>query len=225
MTSGRPSRISEGRSAASRRGPTASRRRSAAGATSSRHSPPTRACSWPRGSAVADSTLDGRRWTSEPACETWFRREGESVLARERALGRLGGGLARVGGAAVGAAGSGFGRLGSTLARMGKTLGSLALRFAPLAMGALKALGVAVAGLSLPGHGNDSRRGCRRVPGLAALGARQEVLRRPLAGGVVCVLERLGETFVDRLVRRRQAHPGHPGAGPGGPRTARLGRP
>ena len=45
---------------------------------------------------------------------------------------------------------TGVGKAGGGLASLGRTLGSLALRFAPLALGALKAVGAAVAGLSLP---------------------------------------------------------------------------
>ncbi len=48
-----------------------------------------------------------------------------------------------------GAATTGAGKLGGETASPGKTLGSLALRFAPLAMGALKTLGAAAAGLAL----------------------------------------------------------------------------
>ena len=56
---------------------------------------------------------------------------------------RMTGGAGKLGGRAFAAARSG-------IAGSGKTLGSLALRFAPLALGALKAVGAAVAGLSLP---------------------------------------------------------------------------
>lgn len=55
-----------------------------------------------------------------------------------------------LGSAALGAGKSGMGRAFGGLARFGRTLGSLALRFAPLLMGALKALGAVFAGLSLP---------------------------------------------------------------------------
>lgn len=56
---------------------------------------------------------------------------------------RMAGSAGQLGGKAFAAAKAG-------IAGFGKTLGSLALRFAPLALGALKAVGAAVAGLSLP---------------------------------------------------------------------------
>ena len=63
---------------------------------------------------------------------------------------RLAGRAIHLSKSAFGAAKTGAGKLGKGLARFGKTLGSLALRFAPLLMGALKALGAVFAGLSLP---------------------------------------------------------------------------
>ena len=63
---------------------------------------------------------------------------------------RMGGTVARLGGALFGGAKTGAVKAVGGLAGFGRTLGSLALRFAPLALGALKAVGVAIAGLSLP---------------------------------------------------------------------------
>ncbi len=56
----------------------------------------------------------------------------------------------KLAGTVFGALKTGGGKALGGLAGFGRTLGSLALRFAPLAIGALKAVGVAIAGLSLP---------------------------------------------------------------------------
>ncbi len=63
-----------------------------------------------------------------------------------RLAGKLRGGL--LGG--FGAAQAGAGKAAGGIASLGRTFGQLALRFAPLAMGALKAVGAAIAGVSLP---------------------------------------------------------------------------
>ena len=62
--------------------------------------------------------------------------------ATSGALGKLRGGF--------GAAKAGAGKAAGGIASLGRTFSQLALRFAPLAMGALKAVGAAIAGVSLP---------------------------------------------------------------------------
>ena len=73
-------------------------------------------------------------------------RDAATSRTARRARGRA----AKLGSSAFGLAKTGVGKVGGGLASLGRTLGSLALRFAPLALGALKAVGAAVAGLSLP---------------------------------------------------------------------------
>ncbi len=71
------------------------------------------------------------------------------VVTSDRAK-RMARGAKGLGSSAFGAAKAGAGRAAGGIAALGGKLASLALRFAPLAMGALKAVGIAISGLSLP---------------------------------------------------------------------------
>ena len=73
----------------------------------------------------------------------------KDVVTSDRAK-RMARGAKGLGSSAFGAAKAGAGRAAGGIAALGGKLASLALRFAPLAMGALKAVGIAIAGLSLP---------------------------------------------------------------------------